>query len=59
MKTANKIGARLFVYKTVDCQKCCYGFTFSFRADSREDADRTAAEKAKLMFAKAEFVKVI
>ena len=49
----------IYTYQTIDGPRGCNGFSFSFRADSREQADEIAQEKAAAMFAKAKFLKVI
>jgi hypothetical protein len=49
----------LYTYQTTDGPRACNGFSFSFRANSREEADEIAQQKAAAMFAKAEFLKVI
>jgi hypothetical protein len=49
----------LYTYKTTGGPSAFNGFTFSFRADSRDEADGIAAKMARAMFANAEFLKVI
>lgn len=50
----------LYTYQTVNgAASVCNGFSFSFRADSREQADIIAADMALALQAEAKFLKVI
>ena len=62
MKEKNSVPAFRFIYKLVECDNSTFdGMSVDLRANSREEGDIIAAEKATLfgIYTKAKFIKEI